>query len=129
MDGQKSFLMKQTADPGLLFCPFRMDGWVFEIISFKLLTKGRDIRSASNVVGNIILIEHFKNITIKHYVAVYWATHSNSSKKRFQIEKMQWYGNSGFPGCNIWMRVFYFFVYLKSSNKICFHIIYVQIII
>ena len=44
---------KQTADPGLLSL-FRMDGWVIKIIGFKLLTKGRDIRSASNVVRNTI---------------------------------------------------------------------------
>ena len=37
-----------------LLSPFRMDGWVIELISFKLLTKGRDIRSASNVVRNTI---------------------------------------------------------------------------
>ena len=53
MDGPKSFPGKQTADPGLL-SPFRMDGWVIKIIGFKLLTKGREIRSASNVVRNTI---------------------------------------------------------------------------
>ena len=31
-----------------------MDGWEIKIICFKLLTKGRDIRSTSNVVRNTI---------------------------------------------------------------------------
>ena len=53
MDGPKPFPGKQTADPGLL-SPFRMDGWVIKIIGFKLLMKGRDIRSASNVLQNTI---------------------------------------------------------------------------
>ena len=53
MDGPKSFPGKQTAYPGLL-SSFRMDGWVIELISFKLLTKGRDIRSALNIVQNRI---------------------------------------------------------------------------
>ena len=53
MDGPKSFPGKQTADPGL-HSPFRMDGWVIEIIVLKLLTKGRDIRSDLNVVRNTI---------------------------------------------------------------------------
>ena len=53
MDGPKLFPGKQTADPGLL-SPFRMDGWMIEIIGFNLLTKGRDIRSISNVERNII---------------------------------------------------------------------------
>ena len=53
MDGPKSLPGKQTADQGLL-SPFRMDGWVIKIVGFKLLTKRRDIRSASNVVRNTI---------------------------------------------------------------------------
>ena len=53
MDGPKSFPGKQTADPGLL-SPLRMDGWVIKTIGFKLLTKLRDIRSASNVVRNTV---------------------------------------------------------------------------
>ena len=53
MDGPKSFPGKQTADLGLI-SPFRMDGWVIEIKCFKLLTKGRDIQSASNVERNKI---------------------------------------------------------------------------
>ena len=53
MDGPKLFPGKQTSDPGLL-SPFRMDGWVIGIIGFKMLTKGRDIRSALNVVRNTI---------------------------------------------------------------------------
>ena len=53
MDGPKSFPGKQTADPGLL-SPFWMDGRVIEIIGFKVLTKGRDIRSALNVEWNTI---------------------------------------------------------------------------
>ena len=53
MEGPKLFPGKQTADPGLL-SPFRMDGWRIKLIGFKLLTKGRDIRSALNVVWNTI---------------------------------------------------------------------------
>ena len=53
MDTPKLFPGKQTADPGLL-SPFRMDGWVIEIIGFKLLTKGQDIRSDLNIVRNTI---------------------------------------------------------------------------
>ena len=53
MDGPKLFSGKQTADPGLL-SPFRMDEWVIEIIGFKLLKKGRDIRSTLNVERNTI---------------------------------------------------------------------------
>ena len=41
MDGPKSFPGKQTADLGLL-SPFRVDGWMLEIIGFKLLTKGQE---------------------------------------------------------------------------------------
>ena len=48
MDGPKSFPGKQTADQKLLSL-FRMDGWMIELIGFKLLVKGRDIRRISNV--------------------------------------------------------------------------------
>ena len=48
MDGPKYFPGKQTADPGLL-SPLGMDGWMIEIIGFKLLMKGRDIHSILNV--------------------------------------------------------------------------------
>ena len=53
MDGPKLFPGKQTANPGLL-SPIRINGLVIKIIGFKLLTKGRDIRSALNVVRNTI---------------------------------------------------------------------------
>ena len=53
MDGPKSLPGKQTADLGLL-SSLRMDGWMIEIIGFKLLTKGHDIRSISNVKRNMI---------------------------------------------------------------------------
>ena len=53
MDGQKSFPGKQTADQGQL-SPIRMDGRMIAIIGFKLLNKGRDIRSTSNMEQNTI---------------------------------------------------------------------------
>ena len=53
MDSPKSFPVKPTADLGLL-SPLRMDGWMIEIIGFKLLTKGRDICSISNGERNMI---------------------------------------------------------------------------
>ena len=49
MDGPKSFPGKQTVDPELLL----LDGWMIEIIGFRLLTKRRDILSASNVERNM----------------------------------------------------------------------------
>ena len=53
VEGPKLFPGKQTANPGLLSL-FKMDGSVIEIIGFKLLTKGQDIQSTSNVVQNTI---------------------------------------------------------------------------
>ena len=67
VDGSKSFPGKQTADPGLIF-PFRMDGWVIKIIGFELLTKGRDIPSASNVVRNRIKFTNYMLIIMNGFM-------------------------------------------------------------
>ena len=61
MDGPKLFPGKQTADTGLL-SPFRMDGWMIEIIGFKLLTKGRD---KSAFIFYTHLHKHRKQYSIK----------------------------------------------------------------
>ena len=54
MDGPKQFQESREPTRNYFLLLGWTDGWVIEIIGFKLLTKGRDIRSASNVERNTI---------------------------------------------------------------------------
>ena len=55
ISGRSKIISRKTGGRPWTSFPFRMDGWVVTIIiGFELLTKGRDIRIASNVVRNTI---------------------------------------------------------------------------